>query len=149
MKAISGLLLAFAIVFSISSCDKDDDQMVTPDQLPTAGQTFLAEHFGSQEVISVKKDNDGAEGVEYDVRLDNGVDLTFDKDGNWDDVDAPNNASLPTTFILQPILDYVAAEYPNIGINGIDKGRQGFEVELTNNIDLIFDTEGNFVRIDQ
>lgn len=147
MKKISGLLLALFIVFTISSCDKDDE-MVAPEQIPAAGHAFLAEHFSSQKVVSVEKDKDGVDGLEYEVRLDNGVVVKFDEGGNWEDVDAPNNMALPTTFILQSIVSYVATEYSTEGINGIDKERQGFEVELTNGVDLLFNTEGSFVRVD-
>lgn len=148
MKNVYGLLLAFLMVLVISSCEKEKEEIVGVEQVPTIGQTFLKDHFGAQKVVSVKKEKEGSEGTEYEARLDNGVTVKFDKDGNWKDVDAPNNMSLPTTFVLKSIVNYVEAEYPNAGINSIDKERQGFDVELTTDLDLVFDTEGNFVRID-
>ena len=146
MKKVSSLLLALVMVVALSSCEKEE--VVGIEEIPSVGQAFLDEHFGDQTVVSVKREKESSEGVEYEVRLDNGVTVKFDKGGNWEDVDAPVNGSLPTTFILTPIVDYVEAEYPNVWIKGIDKERQGFDVELTNGVDLVFDTEGNFVRID-
>lgn len=146
MKKVSSLLLALVMVVALSSCEKEE--VVGIEEIPSVGQAFLDEHFGDQTVVSVKREKESSEGGEYEVRLDNGVTVKFDKGGNWEDVDAPVNGSLPTTFILTPIVDYVEAEYPNVGINGIDKERQGFDVELTDGVDLVFDTEGNFVRID-
>ena len=87
-------------------------------------------------------------GKEYEARLENGITVKFDKGGNWEDVDAPGNSALPTSFILTPIVTYIEAEYPEAGINDVDKERHGFDIELTSGLDLVFDTEGNFVRID-
>ena len=147
MKKLTGIFAALMMVVFISSCDKDEK--IAIDQLPSAAQVFLDEHFASQPVVSLRKDKDGRSGLEYEARLDSGIEITFDQDGSWQEADAPDNVALPTSFILPSIVNYVAAEYPNIGINNIDREVQGFDVELTNNVDLIFDTQGNFVRIDR
>jgi len=42
----------------------------------------------------------------------------------------------------------VAANYTDAGINEISRDRRGYEVELTNQIELQFDQNGNFVRVD-
>jgi|SRR5690554_6899867 len=147
MKKITLLFAAILLVISISSCDKDEK--IAIDQLPSPAQDFLDEHFASQTVVSLQKDKDGRSGLEYEARLDNGVEVTFNQDGVWQEVDAPNGEALPTTFIQPSIVNYIGAEYPNTGINNIDREPQRFDVELTNNVDLVFDMEGNFLRIDR
>ncbi|MGH2622300.1 MAG: PepSY-like domain-containing protein [Sphingobacterium sp.] len=147
LKNISGLLVMLLLVSAMSSCDKEET--IKTEELPATGQSFLKDHFGDQKIISVKKEKEGLEGLEYEARLENGVVVTFDEEGVWKDADAPTNLSLPTTFILPSIVNYVSTEYPNFGINDIDKERNGFDVELTNELDLVFDTEGNFVGVDQ
>lgn len=85
------------------------------------------------------------------MKLNNGVDIKFDQVGNWLDVEARNDReALPnTSFILPAIVSYVNSSYPSVGINGIDREPNGFDVELTNDVDLIFDSQGNFIREDR
>lgn len=146
LKNISGLMVALLLIATLSSCEKDE--LIKTEELPATGQTFLKNHFGDQNILSIKKEKEALEGIEYEARLENGVVVKFDEQGVWKEVDAPANMSLPTTFILPAIVNYVGTEYSTAGISDIDKERQGFDVELTNGLDLVFSTEGNFVRID-
>ncbi|MGO3194433.1 MAG: PepSY-like domain-containing protein [Sphingobacterium sp.] len=149
MKKLKNLSVAMLMVTVLASCDKDDnEEIIKTEDLPATGQSFLKEHFGDQKIISVEKENEGSEGIEYEARLDNGVVVKFDKDGVWKEADAPANLYLPTAFILPTIVNYVGTEYPDAGINDIDKERAGFDVELTSGLDLVFNLDGDFVRID-
>lgn len=149
MKKLKNLSVAMLMVAVLASCDKDDnEEIIKTEDLPATGQTFLKDHFGAQKITSVEKENEGAEGIEYEARLDNGVIVKFDKDGVWKEADAPANLSLPTTFILPAIVNYVGTAYPDAGINDIDKERAGFDIELTSGLDLVFNLDGDFVRVD-
>jgi len=50
---------------------------------------------------------------------------------------------------LPAIVSYVTNNYPSVGINGIEREMNGFDIELTNDIDLVFNSEGGFVREDR
>ena len=52
-------------------------------------------------------------------------------------------------ILPENIVDYIAKTYPDVLITGIDTETTGYEVELSNDLDVIFDTEGNFIREDQ
>ena len=145
----SKAILAVAVVFAMTSCDKDDD-LISSDELPTVSKSFVSEYFGTAKIISTIKDKEGAS-FEYEVKLDNGVDINFDDAGLWQDVEMRNDTqALPTTaFILPAIVQYVTENYATVGINGIDRELNGFDVELTNDIDLVFDKDGKFVRKDK
>lgn len=140
--------VSFLLTAAIATTSCEKEEVVSPEELPAEGQTFLSDHFAGLNVVRVEKEKDRSEGTEYEARLENGVVVKFDKNGNWDDVDAPANAALPTSFILTPVVEYLAAEYPDTEINEIDKEPHGFDVELTNGLDLEFDAEGQFIRID-
>lgn len=141
------LTLLFAVSFFVMSCDKDE--LIDVNNLPAVANTFLKDHFKDVRVLSVTRENDPLTGSEYEVLLDNGIEVKFDKNGNWTEVEArANTAAIPTTFILESIVNYVKETYPTAGINGIDKEKNGYDVELTNGLELVFDNEGKFVRID-
>lgn len=146
-KLVFKLALLFAVAFVAVSCEKEE--LIDADNLPSVANTFLNDHFKDVKVLSVTREKEALSGTEYQVLLNNGVEVKFDKNGNWTEVDArENTAAIPTSFVLKPIVDYVRDNYDDAGINGIDKEKYGFDVELTNGLDLVFDTDGKFVRID-
>jgi len=147
-KLVLKLTMLLAVAFSVMSCEKEE--LIQVENLPTVSTAFLNEHFKDIRVVSVKKETEGLSGVEYDVVLENGVDVKFDSKGEWKEVEAriDTNPLSTTSFILAPIVNYVGTEYPSAAINGIEKEKNGFDVELTNGIDLKFNAEGEFQRLD-
>ena len=141
------LTFLFVAAFALVSCDKEE--VINVDGLPSASNTFLNEYFAGVKVLSTIKETEFVD-KEYKVILENGVEISFDKKGNWTEVEAKlETQALPNTaFILPAITDYIAANYPDAGINGIEKNKNGFDVELTNGFDLEFNANGGFVRFD-
>jgi len=146
-KIILKLSLLLAVAFIAVSCEKEE--LIDVNNLPAVANTFLNDHFKDVKVLSVTREKEALSGTEYQVLLNNGVEVKFDKNGDWTEVEArENTAAIPTSFILTPIVNYVKDNYENTGINSIDKEKHGFDVELTNGLDLVFDKEGKFLRID-
>lgn len=145
-KGIISAMVAFIVVIGVSSCDKD--KVIQPEDIPAAATAFLATYFPDATITQAKKDRDGLLGKEYEVYLNNGTKVDFDKNGNWIEVDGSENTPIPTGFILESIVTYVVDNYPNADISAISKERNGFDVELTNGLDLEFDSNGGFLRID-
>jgi hypothetical protein len=146
MKKLSFTLSLLIASFAFIACDNDDDRIISKDGLPTGAQTFLQTHFSSQEVRRVEKDYDS-----YDVYLANGFEIEFTLSGEWDDVDG-RRQELPSSIIaLLPanIPAYVTENYPNQFIAEINKEYFGYEIDLNNNIELEFNTDGAFLRIDR
>ena len=80
---------------------------------------------------------------EDDAAGDQGTDVDLDATAQSSD-DHINTASLP-----QAILDYITSNYPdNTVFKAEIEDSNNFEVELNNEIELIFDQEGNFLGID-
>lgn len=145
-KIFLGLALLVGAAGITVSCDKEE--IVEANELPTISSAFLDEHFKSVKILSVTREKEGLSGTEYQVLLDNSVEVTFDKNGQWSEVDSKRNEALPTSFILAPIVSYVDSNYETASIVGIDIDNNTFEVELSNSLDLVFDTDGKFLRID-
>ena len=77
----------------------------------------------------------------------NGTEVDFDKKGNWDNVDCKTKA-VPASLVPAAIAQYVKAHYPNTVIVKIDKERGGYEIELSNDLDLKFNSKGKLIGID-
>ncbi|HMR20162.1 MAG TPA: PepSY-like domain-containing protein [Sphingobacterium sp.] len=146
MKNIVYSLGVLLMTLVFVSCEKEEFIMV--DGLPKSGSEFLEQHFSGAKVSNVKKEKEGLNGTEYTAYLESGITVKFDKNGNWEEVEAPNNDALPTSFIPAKIVEYVQEHYPSFGINSIDKEKNRYDVELTNGLDLEFNSAGDFVRID-
>ncbi|TYR32972.1 hypothetical protein FXV77_18210 [Sphingobacterium phlebotomi] len=151
-KTLFGLSLLAIVSFITVSCD--DDKVISEAELPKKSQDFISEYFAGKSYSRVEKD-----GRNYSVKLGeqgNQIEVDFDADGNWIEVDGDDGVYIPTGFILPKIVAYVADNYPNPApnadkenINGIEKNTRGFDVDLvTSDTDLIFDTNGDFVRVD-
>lgn len=64
-------------------------------------------------------------------------------------VDAPYGQTVPAGIVPPTIAAYVADNYSVTGINEISRDNRGYEVELNTGVELIFDRDGKFVRIDR
>ncbi|WP_419870763.1 PepSY-like domain-containing protein [Chryseobacterium sp. CT-SW4] len=148
-KLITTITFSIIGLVSVSCNDDDNDRLISADQLPATSQTFLSTYLGNESIVRVEK-NVPAEydGTVYEVDLTNGYEADFSNEGDWLSVSQENDfGSIPTGFIDTNIMQYITTNYPNVSVNSIEKEPSHIEVELTNNIDLIFNLDGSFVSI--
>lgn len=133
-------LLAGGFIFA-------QDRAINANQLPKTAKTFLASNFKGITVGSAIEDREIYGVDEYQVYLANGMKVEFDSNGNWKEVDGKHQ-KLPYGFIPASIRTYAAKNFPNTYIVKIEKERWSYKAELSNGLDLEFDRNGNFKRID-
>ena len=107
---------------------------------------FLEIEGQGEGVMFAKKDFDNGR-RQFEVHLNNGVQLEFDKKGNWDKVDCQFNA-VPAHLVPTVIANYVQTSYPGATIVKIDKERYGFKIELSNDLEMKFNKQGALFDID-
>lgn len=139
------LLLVFAFLLSVFVMQGRDNYTHDVSKLPVAARTVLKNNFKAG-VSHIKIEKDLGRVSEYEVVLNDGTEITFDKDGNWKEIEVSSQKSIPKNFVPQVISDYVKKAQKNAKITGIEKSRKGFEVELSNGVEMKFDTKGNFLR---
>ena len=145
---VKKLLIMIVAVLGISTAATAKDTYARDASvLPKAAQTMIANNFKAK-VNVVKIESDFGRVSEYEVVLTDGTEISFDRDGNWDNVEVGIQGSIPKAFIPQAIADYVKANQPGQKIVGIEKERHGYDVYLSNGIEMIFDTNGKFLRYD-
>lgn len=122
-----------------------NDKPIAVTQLPKAAQQFIKQHFPSGKVSLAKLDRELLE-KSYEVVFADGVKVEFDRRGNWKDVDA-KYGTVPASIVPKAILQHVQKNFPETTIKQIEKKRRGgYQVDLNNGIELIFDAKLNFVR---
>lgn len=129
------------ISMSIMACSHENIP-ISKNELPQKALQFINSYFSEFEISTIFRD-----GNEYEVRFANGSDIEFTKKGEWKSVDF-QTYPVPTGFIPEAILSYIHNNFAQNYIVEISRDHHGYDVELNNGIDLDFDKEGAFIRID-
>ena len=83
----------------------------------------------------------------YEVVFANSVKIEFLKDGEWKEVDCKYSA-VPAAIVPSAIAKYVEGNYENVQIVKIDRSKREYDVDLSNGLELTFDTKFNLIDID-
>lgn len=145
-------ILTAGILFSFTACNNDDDNNETEinfAELPEASRILIESNFtGTTASRVIKKNTPDTDGTLYEVWLNNNFEIDFDESGNWTDIDG-NNQQVPNALIPEPILAYTQTNYPSpLFIEVIDKEPYGYQVEISNDVELKFNSDGTFIGID-
>lgn len=150
MKKTVTILALFAIIFT--SCSSDDDNnsndnetVLTEAQIPSEISAYITEHFSTNTTNIVIEDTDDNV-ITYEVYLSESVQLEFNS--NFEIIEIDSLYQLPDSVIPQAILDYIALNYPTNFINGWELENNHQQVDLNNNIELEFEMNGDFIRVD-
>lgn len=142
------LLILLAVITCVFTASARNNYSHNPADLPNSAQTILKNNFKAK-VNHIKIEKDFGKIKEYDVVLTDGTEVTFDSHGNWKDIEVRQNASVPASLVPKAITDYVKQNQKNVKITGIEKNRSGYEVELSNGVEMKFNPEGQFIRYDK
>ena len=140
------LLLVVSIV-GMAPMLADNDKIITREELPKEAQMFLTQHFEGIEVLYAKADCDMGVVTSYDVVLEGDVKIEFNRSGEWTSVDC-EKGQVPNGVLPQGVLEYVGKRFAGAYVVEIEKGLRGYEVKLSHDIDLEFDKDGKFLRVD-
>jgi len=137
------LLPILSAVFIFSGCETEN--AIPETDLPAEASAFISTHFPGETIAQVIKEKEGLS-VDYDVFLSNGIAMEFSKKGQCRSIEG--GVELPDSVIPQGILDYVRQNYQGHQILQWELDRNEQEVEISNGLELKFDANGNFIRID-
>ena len=144
MKKI--LLSVLAIATLAVTPTMAEDVAITAQKLPKEAQKFLNVHYPQNKVLSATHDRDITDN-DYTVYLDDGTKIEFDGSGKWESV-KNHNGKIPAGIVPAEIQKYIAAHYPSLSVEKIEHKRYGYEVELTNDLDMKFSSNGKFIGLD-
>lgn len=143
-KICLSLLIALCTVFAVSA---RNNYSRNEDQLPKAARTMISNYFKGG-VSLVKTETSMGRVSEYEVILTDGTEISFDRQGNWKDVEVGDSKAVPSQIVPKNIINYVKSSHPGDKIVGIERKRNGFEVELRSGIEIRFNKTGNFIKYD-
>lgn len=142
MRKIIGIAIVLITNFAFAQ------EVIVPfNQLPAKAKTFINQHFKGVKVTNVIQDKD-VFSKDFDVNFENGTKVEFDRTGNWKEIKSLSG-SMPSSLVPAKIKQYISNNYKGANIVEINKEARKIDVELSNGIDLDFDKNGNFLRIDR
>lgn len=141
------LMIAICCMVSCNMvANAGNDKPISVNALPAKAQTLLSQHFNGQKVMLATIES-GVVSRSYDVVLQNGTKLEFDKKGNLTEIDC-KQATVPDQLIPQAIKNYLMANYAGQLVKKIEMNKNKYEVELANGLDLTFNKHFQLIDID-
>ena len=134
-----------ALTLSLLAC-ADNHQLIMEADLPAQAQTFLRKYFDLSDVTYISRERDGFH-YEYSVYLNNATEIDFDHQGALQSIDC-KRTPVPKGVVPELIDSFVTLHHPDqFIVEYVIEYRQQ-NVELNNGLELVFDSEGHFIRID-
>lgn len=143
MKKIVTLLLSLAFFASIANAY---DKPIDYEQLPSAAKSFIEADFPMQTIAYITKDTDLLD-TAYNVHFANGMEIEFNSKGEWKEISSVSSP-IDSKYIPRQIIDVVATRWPGEKFKKIERYKYGYEVELTNHLELKFDKMFRLTEID-
>ena len=139
------LLILCCASFLFASCA--DDKVVSESDTPETVQSSVASHFPDKKLAQISADAEGIGGKVYTVIFDDNTKAEYSANGILQE--AESVAQLPDAIIPQGILNYVKATYPSNFITHVNLDDDNSkDVKLNSGLELEFDRDNNFVRIE-
>ena len=141
------LMIAICCMVSCNMvANAGNDKPISVNALPAKAQTLLNNHFNGQKVMLATIES-GVVSRSYDVVLQNGTKLEFDKKGNLTEIDCKQGI-VPVQLIPQAIKNYLEVNYAGQSVKKIEIKKNEYEVELVNGLDLTFNKHFQLTDID-
>lgn len=146
MKTHNLLLIIFLIV--LISCKVDDDSNETRlilSEIPTEILAYKELHFPESDIIRAIKEVEYY-GTTYELYLVGPFELDFN--GNFEVVEIEGEKGLPDSVIPDIIIEYVSQHYPNNFIREWQLDRDYQKIELNNGMEIQFELNGDFIKVE-
>ncbi|MBK6967535.1 MAG: PepSY-like domain-containing protein [Bacteroidales bacterium] len=142
VKSAAILLLSMATTF-ISAQDK----VVPYSQIPSGIKSFITTHFPKHSVAQSEIDTEGLGfSKQYEINLNDGTELKFNNKNQI--IAIEGKSKLPESVIPEKIRKYIATNYPNNAITDWEIDGKNQQISLDNDLELEFNKNGDFVKID-
>ncbi|MEG1563738.1 MAG: PepSY-like domain-containing protein [Bacteroides sp.] len=144
-KVISFFAMAILAIQFVLAAD-----VITKDvnQLPLPARNFINQHFVQAKITQIKIDSEMLESKKYEVVLEDGTEIDFDKKGGWLEVDAKKGL-VPAALVPAFVKEYLKANhFTKEFVTKVERDRNGYEVKLNTGLSFEFNKKGKFLRND-
>lgn len=137
------LFLLAVVPLLLISCEKEEILPLT--EVSSVISNYTSTHFPDNPIIQSIKDTDGLE-LTYDITLEGEFFLEFNR--KKEVIDIEGLSKLPDSVIPAKLLEYMQSNYPDNFIIGWEVDDRNQQIKLENGLELEFNMNGVFLRID-
>lgn len=135
-KHFKTAIISFAIALGIASSYAKETYTSDISALPQPAISFLNDNFKGLNITKIKIETGWFKKTTYDVDLANGVEIEFDKNGNWKDIES-KTSNLPLSLLPKQLAEAVNKKVPDAKIESIERKGYGYKIELENDVELL------------
>lgn len=143
MKKSFLIIVLAAGMFALSGCEKET--RINSNDLPSEIKTYVSTHFSENKILQGIEEKENFE-LTYEVWLEGNITLDFNRKKEITDIESAT--PLPESVIPKRIRVYVATSYPDHFITSWELDDKNQQVGLDNHVELEFDMNGKFLRIE-
>src|SRR5690606_41836886 len=112
------LFKTFAIIglMSAATAVNAQDKLIKLAELPKTAQEFIKKHNATGDISYIKMEDDFFSKKSFEVKLKDGSEFEFDKNGAWKEVDMKHNKAVPSTLVPSAISAYITKSFPQNNI---------------------------------
>lgn len=137
---------AFCFVASVFTASADNNKPIAFEQLPQQAQQFVKTHFADVKV-TLSTVESGLIEKTYDVALNNGTKLEFDRKGQWTEVACPTTY-VPSQVLPNEIKAYLETTFPQSKVTKVEREDGRYEVTLENGTEVTFNKKFQVTDVD-
>ena len=118
-------------------------------ELPERSSDFINQHFASERIASVDVDDNWynmSDSETYEVELENGVELDFNKKGELTEIETEDRASIPMSVFPDAVRSQLERDYANAEVVAWEKDKKGHQVELRDGREVWYDNNGKMKK---
>lgn len=140
------LFILAVSVFATYNIAMADDKPIDFNNLPQAAKTLVTQHFADKKIAGTTIDKE-LMSTEYKIYFSDGCKVEFNGDGQWKDIDCKGSA-IPSGLIPEKIAKYLNTTYPGATVSEMEKDRMGYDIKISNGMELKFNKSQKFLRLD-
>lgn len=145
-RTLLGALVAVVAAFTPKTA-----QAQAYNEMPENAKGYISRHFENSTINHYEKETNLLD-IEHKVYLNhNGVSfrLEFDKYGNITEIHSIDNRTpLPQSVLPVKITQHAKKQFPDANVIEWEKKRGMQSIELDNGVELVYNRNGDFLRID-
>ena len=137
------ILTLLIVVISAASSFAFDKYTINRDELPPQAQEMLNQYFPKAKIGMIKVDKHLLKKTDYDVRLVNGTTIEFNNAGKWTSINCKTK-EVPEGLVPKSVRSHIRKNFSDLKIVKIEKKSSGYEVGLSDGVELKFNLLGQF-----
>ncbi len=143
------MILFFMILWGVFPGRGDDrrsDKGIPVTELPQSAQQLLRTGFPGAQVLKCEH---SPVWNEYEVKIEGGYEVEFDKEGEWFEIDSDHEPLSAHVINLLPAqaIRYLLVNYADGHVESLKRSKDGYKVSLERpDVNLYFSNTGEFLK---